>query len=543
MSFEEFRRTGEFSDITVIVNKTEFKLHTFPLIAKSEYFKKTVSSTTAPYVIEFDNKFPGGADIFNLVADYCYSIPISIDQKNIVPLRSAACFIECDTLSTLIDKRFDEILLVAHAKYDLNIPLQLLEQCAGEYEPWAKQTHIVDKCLRCIIESLGRGIGLQLSKSERDIVARLRLEWIIELIKLCPKENKLAILPFVKNYVTTRVLQQNQVQQNMSTPSSSGENQDEHHSAFTPVIKKEDTTVTNDDEKRTIIDEIIQALGNIIEELPLIWLNSVYEKAVELKCECEPILASCITQALLNSTKHNDTLENIPDDVMTKLLERVHKHKEDHIKDPKTLAKLSTLLDSYVGQLRQRGALTSEQFVKLASCIPKEKRNSHDSLLLALDEILKDEKSTQLSNTEREELLSQIDFSRVSEETITACKSNKLIPQQLITDAALALCVKLRKQLENTEHRLHSIEFELGKSRPTHSSSSKYRTPQLNSSFRLPPRSRSTYTHTYDIPRTNSIYNYTKYNHDSDLDYIVPSRYLSSASSSRYGSYSPAYHY
>jgi hypothetical protein len=48
------------------------------------------------------------------------------------------------------------------------------------------------------------------------------------------------------------------------------------------------------------------------------------------------------------------------------------------------------LVDSYVGQLRQRGTLTSERFVKLASCIPKEKRNSHDSLLLALDEILKD---------------------------------------------------------------------------------------------------------------------------------------------------------
>ncbi len=48
------------------------------------------------------------------------------------------------------------------------------------------------------------------------------------------------------------------------------------------------------------------------------------------------------------------------------------------------------MIDSYVEQLRQRGGLTSEQFVKLASCIPKENRNSHDRLLLALDEILKD---------------------------------------------------------------------------------------------------------------------------------------------------------
>ena len=47
-------------------------------------------------------------------------------------------------------------------------------------------------------------------------------------------------------------------------------------------------------------------------------------------------------------------------------------------------------MDSYVEQLRQRGTLTSEQFVQLAACIPKEQRSSHDSLLLALDDILKD---------------------------------------------------------------------------------------------------------------------------------------------------------
>jgi len=63
-----------------------------------------------------------------------------------------------------------------------------------------------------------------------------------------------------------------------------------------------------------------------------------------------------------------------------------------------------------------------------------------------------------LNETEREELLNQIDFSRVNEQTIAACKTNQLIPRQLIADAALALCVKLRKELEETQHRLTSIE-------------------------------------------------------------------------------------
>ncbi len=77
-----------------------------------------------------------------------------------------------------------------------------------------------------------------------------------------------------------------------------------------------------------------------------------------------------------------------------------------------------------------------------------------------------------MSSSEREELLNQIDFSRVSEETIAACKSNKLIPQQLITDAALSLCAKLRSQLEETQTRLRFVETELAKTRPSYTSSS-----------------------------------------------------------------------
>ena len=110
-------------------------------------------------------------------------------------------------------------------------------------------------------------LGLQLSKSDREIIVRLPLEWIIELIQFCPKESKLAILPFVKHYITVHVLEQNER---------------EHSSAFTPVIKKENQLVTTDHEKRMIIDEIIKTLGDTFEQFPLSWLNSVYEKAVRI---------------------------------------------------------------------------------------------------------------------------------------------------------------------------------------------------------------------------------------------------------------------
>ena len=327
MNFENFRRTGELSDITIIVDKTEFKLHTFPLFTKSDYFKKALASTTPPYIIRLDNNFPGGAEIFNQLADYFYSISITIDHKNIVPLRSAACFIQCDTLGTVLDKRFDEILAVARRKYDLGIPLVLLEQCTGEYQQWAKQAQIVDRCLECIVESLARGAGLQLTRSDREIIVRLPLEWIIELIKLCPKESQLAILPFVKHYITSHVLE--------STMDGSLLNEEEQLNAFIPVERREERLIMTKDEQRAIIDGIVQTLGETFGQFPLLWLNSVYEKAIEFQCETESILASYITQAIVE-----DGLETIPDDVIGKLLERVSKHKQDHIKDPQLLAKV-----------------------------------------------------------------------------------------------------------------------------------------------------------------------------------------------------------
>lgn len=340
MNFEKFRRTGELSDITVIVDKTEFKLHTFPLFTKSDYFKKAVESSpkSVPYVVRLDNDFPGGAPVFNQLADYFYSIPITIDHKNIIPLRAAACFIECDALGSLLDERFDRILLVARAKYDLGIPLILLEQCIGEYQPWAKKSNIVDKCLRSIIESLNRGVGVQASKSDLDIVARLPAEWIIELIKLCPTENRRYILPFAKHYVAVHVLDQNQFNDLTSSLTDKG-NEYRNHST-----RNEHITIMTNDEKKEILDQVVNTLGNTLEKLPVAWLNAAYEKAIELKCECESALSSYITQAILNSTDLDKSMENIPDDVMARLLERVSKYKEEHVKDPQLLAKVMNLL-------------------------------------------------------------------------------------------------------------------------------------------------------------------------------------------------------
>ena len=67
------------------------------------------------------------------------------------------------------------------------------------------------------------------------------------------------------------------------------------------------------------------------------------KKRLELQCETEPILSSYITQTILHSDDFDNGLEHIPDDVMARLLERISKHREEHIKDPQVLAKVIEL--------------------------------------------------------------------------------------------------------------------------------------------------------------------------------------------------------
>ena len=314
MDFEQFRRTGELSDVTIIVDHTEYKLHKFPLFTKSDFFKKALSSSDR---LDLGENFPGGKDVFGQVADYLYSIPINPDEKNIIPLRLAACFIQCPALAMFIDQKFDEYLLKARVKSDLTFPLNLLKQCSQQDQSLMKQTSLLEKSLESFVEGLANGAGLQLTRSDREHLVHLPLDWILQLIQLCPKDSKLAILPLVKHYLTSRVLDEN-------------DRGDENHAMV----------ATSDDEKKTILDEIIKALGNDFEQFPLIWLNSLYEKAGILKCDCEPVLSSIITHSILNSADLDDSLEKIPDQTMARLLERVSRNKEEHIKDPQSLAKV-----------------------------------------------------------------------------------------------------------------------------------------------------------------------------------------------------------
>ena len=59
----------------------------------------------------------------------------------------------------------------------------------------------------------------------------------------------------------------------------------------------------------------------------------------------------------------------------------------------------------------------------------------------------------------QKELLDLIDFHKLNENTLELCKNSDFIPPQYVTEAALALCAKLRKELDEYKSYAKSVDI------------------------------------------------------------------------------------
>jgi len=77
-------------------------------------------------------------------------------------------------------------------------------------------------------------------------------------------------------------------------------------------------------------------------------------------------------------------------------------------------------------------------------------------------------------------LLGLIDFQRINEKTLKLCQNSQFVPRQLVSEAALSLCFKLREELDEAKLKIKSFEIKSNLNKntenPTYSSgyTSKY---------------------------------------------------------------------
>ncbi|EFJ31017.1 hypothetical protein SELMODRAFT_32362, partial [Selaginella moellendorffii] len=83
--------TGLPTTVHVEIKERSFGLHKFPLTSRSGLFKRLLSDQT---YVKLGDDFPGGSEVFELIASFCYGSTIHIDVSNVAVLRCCAELLE-----------------------------------------------------------------------------------------------------------------------------------------------------------------------------------------------------------------------------------------------------------------------------------------------------------------------------------------------------------------------------------------------------------------------------------------------------------------
>ncbi|XP_062501543.1 uncharacterized protein LOC134178675 [Corticium candelabrum] len=182
MDQSELRLSGEFSDLTVQIGGQQLHLHRFPLVACSDYFRGLERSGMSDTALVTLDHLPGGYDTMNLIADFCYGLPIEdkLTTKNIGHVTCAAFYLQMsgsDNLSEICQSKLKKLTS------DVSNCLDILVNCV-EIAEVAQSEGVSTFCVKAAVEHWC--IGIQAKKwneltNRQSETASLRLSQLKKL--------------------------------------------------------------------------------------------------------------------------------------------------------------------------------------------------------------------------------------------------------------------------------------------------------------------------------------------------------------------------
>ncbi|KAK3094645.1 hypothetical protein FSP39_004397 [Pinctada imbricata] len=137
-----------------------------------------------------------------------------------------------------------------------------------------------------------------------------------------------------------------------------------------------------------------------------------------------------------------------------------------------------------MSEMVRKGVLTAETYRLLATVIPKDARSNHDQMYNILEYVLTAEKE-KLTPEHRQELIGTINFTLLNEETLQRAQEAALVPPDCLAKGALALCKRLRSELETAKNTILRQEEEV-KRLQHQNKRGKRATPILTSAHAMP---------------------------------------------------------
>lgn len=406
MNFSKFRQTGELSDITVVVDDTEFKLHKFPLYAKSDFFCALAKSPGTDCNRVELKEFPGGPEAFAVVADFCYNMKVDLTKSNVVHIRCASEVLQMTgsgNLAEVSDKYLQDTITSSKMSRSTSAIATLLMSCMTA-SAVAEKAEIVAMCsdalVDCWLKPPTKFSSPTFSKKSSDktdestrLLLGLPMPWLVKLLTLARskgvKNHILAelVTKYISAYIEKYDAEEKGIDQKKTDTVESKAGSKANRSAHHDLDLVKDTKPGAKSKKKS---DASKFLDSLIAELP--------EEALSEDC----VTTEWVTKALKFATLHGckcrrtlvrvagDRLNSLSADDLCIISPSVLKDivSESCNGDTNQGQKACQLVENYMNEMARKGVLTAETYKTLVTSGPPDCRKSHDSLYGILEYVL-----------------------------------------------------------------------------------------------------------------------------------------------------------
>lgn len=467
-TLRQLRQSGELSDIRLVLGKHRLDLHRFPLIARSEFFRSYLKKTGVSGVtlISLDD-LPGGLPVMELVADFCYGIPITdrLTADNVGCVMCAAVYLQMTGPRNLVEVCRSAIKDIAEAGASGSV--QILFSCvkAGHTTEWISRyctERSVHHWTSSTCTDLSASAEQHVVLSEQWLVDRKELssQWILmffnELLEL--KSLPSLILRFVASYLDFVVglfLENTSSLPAVEETTHDDVLQDDVKPPMAKIarcdlvdeccpqshVRTDNSTLTNT-EILAIFDEAVACLPDdapLFDVVDFYWFGQLLLFASQHSAKSLEYLAPiCACAKVVNKLTLEQVKELNPDTLL--LLNKLCKERG---------CLRVKLTDEYLTYQATNKAISLAHFSQLLQSTASSPRVSYDATFKALEKILKHVGSDSvISESLVLNLCKHIDFSRVSQSLLARAAKNSFIPKEVTLKTAVSLCGKQRQQIK-----------------------------------------------------------------------------------------------
>lgn len=418
----------------------------FMLVAKSNYIRKLIMESTEADLTRIDlTDIPGGAEIFEKAAKFCYGVNFEITVHNVAALRCAAEYLQMtDNYSdnNLVGRTEDFLSQVALSSLSGAI---VVLKSSHHLLPMAEDLYIVHRCVDVISSK---------ACNEANFPSRSPPNWWTEELTIIDIQFFAKIITAMKS----RGAKASTLSAALITYAErSLRDLLRDHSGTAPI----DDSDTSRTKQRELLESIVCLLPPDKAAFPINFLCCLLRSAIYLKTSmgCKNEVEKRISMVLehlsvddllaMSFTYDGERLVEL-ESIRRIILGFVEREKSVAVFNAGDLKEVCSVslqrvgktVDAYLGEIATYTQLTISKFNGIANTIPKFARKVDDDLYRAIDIYLKAHPN--LDEIEREKVCSVMEPLKLSYEARVHASQNKRLPVQIVLHALYYDQLKLR---------------------------------------------------------------------------------------------------